>query len=54
MDFELSEEHKMFQVAIREFVEREIEPLVKEAEETETFPVQLVPKLGGLGYLCPG
>jgi len=53
MDFELSEEHKMFQVAIREFAEREIEPLVKEAEETETFPVQLVPKLGGLGYLCP-
>ena len=54
MDFELSEEHKMFQTAIRDFAEKEIAPLVKEAEETETFPIQLFPKLGGLGYLCPG
>jgi alkylation response protein AidB-like acyl-CoA dehydrogenase len=53
MDFDLSEVHKMFQTAIHDFAEKEIVPLVKEAEETETFPVQLVPKLGELGYLCP-
>jgi len=54
LDFELNEEHKMFREAIRDFAEREVAPLVKEAEETETFPVQLFPKLGELGYLCPG
>src|SRR4030042_1684787 len=54
MDFELNEEHKMFQAAVREFVEREVAPLVKEAEETETFPVQLFSKLGECGFLCPG
>ena len=53
MDFELSEVHKMFQVAVREFAEKEVAPLVKEAEETETFPTQLISKLGELGYLCP-
>ena len=50
----LSEEHRMFQTALRDFAEKEISPLVKEAEDTETFPVQLMPKMGKLGYLCPG
>ena len=53
MDFELTQEHKMFQKAMREFVEKEIAPLVDEAEEKETTPVELFPKLGELGYLCP-
>ena len=44
----------MFREAVHDFAEREVAPLVKEAEETETFPVQLFPKLGELGYLCPG
>ena len=54
MDFELSEEHKMFQKATRGFAEKEVAPLVKEAEEAETTPVQLFSRLGELGYLCPG
>ena len=54
MDFQLSEEHKMFQEAVRDFAKKEVEPLVKEAEETESMPVQLFAKLGELGYLCPG
>lgn len=54
MDFELSEEYIMFRKAIRDFAEKEIAPLVKEAEETETFPVHLFLKLGELGYLYPG
>ena len=52
MDFELSEEHKMFQEAIRNFAEKEIAPLVEEAEKTATFPLQLFPQMGQLGYLC--
>jgi len=53
LDFNLSQEHMMFQKAMREFVERDIAPVADEAEETETCPVELFPKLGHLGYLCP-
>ena len=53
MDLELTEEQKMFQQAMRDFAEKEIAPLVDEAEEKETFPVELFSKLGKLGYLCP-
>lgn len=53
MDFELSEEHKMFQQAVRDFAQREVAPLVDEAEEKETFPREVFPKMGKLGYLCP-
>lgn len=52
MNFELTEEQKMFQEAIRSFAEKEIAPLVDEAEKTSNFPVQLFPKMGTLGYLC--
>jgi len=54
MDFELSEEHKMLREAIKDFVEKEIAPLVDEAEAKEQFPVQLFPRMGELGYLCLG
>ena len=51
MDFTLSDEHQMFQRAIRDFAEKEIGPQVEEAEEKEEFPVELFPKMGKLGYL---
>jgi len=53
MDFEFSEEQKMFKEAIRDFAQKEVAPIVKEAEEKEAAPVELFPKLGKLGYLCP-
>ena len=53
MDFELTEEHRIFQKSIREFAEKEIAPLVDEAEETNVFPKQLFKKMGALGFLCP-
>jgi hypothetical protein len=53
MDFELSEEHKMFQRAIRDFAQKELAPLVEETEEQEKYPVEAFRKLGALGYLCP-
>lgn len=52
MDLLLSEEHKIFRDQIRRFCEVEIAPLVEEAEETETFPRQLFPMMGKLGYLA--
>lgn len=52
MDFEFSEEHKMLREAIRDFVQKEIAPLVDEAEAKEEFPIELFPKMGELGYHC--
>jgi alkylation response protein AidB-like acyl-CoA dehydrogenase len=43
----------MFREAIDDFAQSEIAPLVDEAEANETCPVELFPKLGKLGYLCP-
>jgi butyryl-CoA dehydrogenase len=53
MDFELTEENRIFQQAIREFAQKEIAPLVDEAEETNVFPQQLFKKMGEQGFLCP-
>ena len=52
MDFEFSEKHKALREAIRGFAEKEIAPLVAEAEEKERFPKELFPKMGERGYLC--
>lgn len=51
MDFDLSEEQRIFQKSIRDFAEKEIAPLVERAEEEESFPLELFPKMGRLGYL---
>jgi butyryl-CoA dehydrogenase len=53
MDFDLKEEQKAFKTAFRRFAEVEIAPLVEKAEEEEKFPIQLFPRMGRLGYLCP-
>jgi alkylation response protein AidB-like acyl-CoA dehydrogenase len=53
MDFELTEENRIFQEAIRDFAQKEIAPLVDEAEEKNAFPKQLFKKMGEQGFLCP-
>jgi len=53
LDFELTEENRIFQDAIRDFAQKEIAPLVDEAEEKNVFPRQLFRKMGEQGYLCP-
>ncbi len=53
MEFFLSETQRILKETFRKFAESEISPLVEEAEETETFPLQLFPQMGKLGYLCP-
>jgi butyryl-CoA dehydrogenase len=52
MDFDLTEEQKMLKGAIHSFAEKEIAPLVEEAEKTCVFPIKLFPQMGDLGYLC--
>lgn len=53
MDFELNEEQRMFQKAIRRFAQEKIAPIVEKAEEKEIYPRDLFTELGRLGYLCP-
>lgn len=54
MDFRFSEEQKIFREAARKFVEREVAPLVEEAEREETFPRQLLRRTAEEGFLAVG
>ncbi len=52
LNFDLTEEHKLFWQTIASFVDKEIAPLVEEAEAKEQFPTFLFKRLGELGFLC--
>ena len=52
MDFEFNEEQNMLRETIRDFARKEIAPLVDETEAKDKFPLELIPRMGGLGYLC--
>ena len=51
MEFELSEEQQQVKASVREFAEGEIAPHVMEWDETQHFPVELLPKLAELGLM---
>src|SRR5437016_10430418 len=51
MDFELTPEQIQLRHAVREFAEAEIAPHVMEWDESQTFPLETIRKLGKLGYL---
>jgi alkylation response protein AidB-like acyl-CoA dehydrogenase len=56
MDFELPEEHKMIKATIRRFAEKEMEPLAKELDKSDTFPWEAIKKVAELnifGTLIP-
>jgi isovaleryl-CoA dehydrogenase len=47
----LTEEERMLQGAVRDFVKNEVEPHAQEADRTETFHLELFRHLGSLGLL---
>jgi glutaryl-CoA dehydrogenase len=57
-----SEEELMIRSTVRDFVSKEIQPVLREAHASEKFPTQLIPRFGELGLLgstiqgydCPG
>jgi alkylation response protein AidB-like acyl-CoA dehydrogenase len=49
MDFALSPEHVQLRDLIKRFCKTEIAPLIAQAEESETFPVEIFRKWGDLG-----
>ena len=51
MDFELSEEQQQIKMSVREFAEGEIRPHVREWDEAQRFPSELVPKLAAQGLM---
>lgn len=51
LDFELSEDQKLFQETLTGFCANEIDPLVEEHEKEEKFPEQIFPMLGEMGFL---
>ena len=51
MDFQLSEEQRLWRKAVHDFVAREIKPLAPEINEKEAIPGDLVKKMGPLGLL---
>ncbi len=51
MDFELTDEQRLLQDTVREFVRHEVEPVAAELDRTGTFPYRAVEKLGELGLM---
>ena len=51
MDFRLSDEQQLLRASVREFAEAEIRPHVMEWDETQQFPMELLPKLADLGLM---
>jgi len=62
LDDQLTDEEKLVRDTVREFVEAEFMPLIRDAYRNGRFPVELVRKIGQLGLLganlsgydCPG
>jgi len=49
MEFELTRERRLLQLAIREFAEAELRPEAAERERTGEFPWEVIKKLGRMG-----
>ena len=55
MTYRLSDEERLLQTTVREFVARDLVPLVPEAERSGTFPrAGILPRMAGLGLLSIG
>ncbi len=51
MNFELSQDHKVLQDAVRDFVNKEIKPIAMKIDEEHAIPDTLVKKMGEMGFL---
>jgi len=49
MDFSLSDHHLLIRDTVREFMQSEVRPHVKDWERTDHFPLDAIQKLGALG-----
>jgi alkylation response protein AidB-like acyl-CoA dehydrogenase len=51
MDFNLSEEHKMVQSMVRNFVQKEVAPIIKEWDRKQSMAPFILPRMAELGIL---
>ncbi len=51
MDLDLPAEHQLLRRTVRDFMETEVAPLVDEHERERRFPVEVVRRLGEMGWL---
>ena len=51
MDFRLTADQELLRRSVREFAETEIRPHVREWDQAQHFPVELVPQLAALGLM---
>jgi alkylation response protein AidB-like acyl-CoA dehydrogenase len=51
MDFRLTAEQELLRRSVREFAEAEIRPHVREWDQAQQFPADLIPKLAALGLM---
>src|SRR5207248_6331909 len=51
MDFELSEEHKLFRSTVRDFADKEVAPGALERDKSHEFPHDIIDKMAALGLL---
>ncbi len=51
MDFRLTDDQQLLRQTVREFAEAEIRPHVREWDDAQHFPSELVPKLAALGLM---
>ncbi|MEH6995750.1 acyl-CoA dehydrogenase family protein [Neobacillus drentensis] len=49
----LTDEHEMFRISLRKFLEKEAVPYIEKWEEDKYTPRELYEKLGANGFLCP-
>ncbi|MFH1091253.1 MAG: acyl-CoA dehydrogenase family protein [Pseudomonadota bacterium] len=54
MDFELSQEHRLFKETVRRFARKEFPPFIEEAEENQRFPRELIARAREVGLLGIG
>jgi glutaryl-CoA dehydrogenase (non-decarboxylating) len=51
MDFSLTEEHRMVQQMVRDFVQKEVAPIIKEQDRLQEMADFVLPRMGELGIL---
>ena len=51
MDLDLSSEHQLLRSTIRDFMEKEVAPVIEKHEREHRFPIEVVKRLGEMGWL---
>src|SRR5687768_10065591 len=51
VDLSLSPEHELLRRTLRDFLAKEVEPIIEKHEKERRFPIEIVNKLGEMGML---